>query len=107
MVSEMSVPTGSPQKELSKIVLIGGPSGGGKTVFAQRLLAACGDRGLLISTDNYYRPLDHLPLAVRAAHNFDHPDAIEFDLLARDIRLLQSGRPADVPVYDFVNHTRE
>ena len=93
-------------KVTPKIVLIGGPSGGGKTTFAKKLLAACGDRSVLISTDNYYIPLHHLTLEERTVYNFDHPDSLDFKLLVRDLELLRAGQVVSIPTYDFAMHAR-
>jgi len=38
--------------------------------------------------------------------NFDHPDALENELLVQHLRQLCAGRPAEVPIYDFTTHTR-
>src|SRR5262249_29846932 len=38
--------------------------------------------------------------------NFDHPDAIDSDLLAEHLNRLKSGEPIAQPVYDFTRHVR-
>lgn len=38
--------------------------------------------------------------------NFDHPDSIDFQLLAAKLADLKAGRAADIPVYDFKTHSR-
>ena len=40
------------------------------------------------------------------AHNFDHPDALDHDLLFEHLRLLKRGEDVEVPIYDFVTHRR-
>jgi uridine kinase len=88
---------------------IAGGSGSGKTTLSQRLVAECAKRGIrgqILSLDNYYLPLDDLPLAERAKRNFDDPEALDFRLAAEHLRALKSGRAADIPVYDFKKHTR-
>jgi uridine kinase len=91
------------------VVGIAGGSGSGKSTFAHRLVAACGRVGVegrIFSLDNYYVPLDGLPLARRKEFNFDHPDAIDFPMALRDIRALIGGEAVRQPVYDFKRYTR-
>lgn len=86
---------------------VAGGSGSGKTTVVQRLLGTLGeDRVALLEQDAYYRDRSDLSSAGRAALNYDHPDAIDEALLEAHVRELKAGRPADVPRYDFVHHTR-
>ena len=90
----------------SYIVGIAGGSGAGKTRLTRRLAAALGEAWCtVLSQDDYYRDLPaarHTPTDV----NFDHPDAIDFALLASDLDALQRGEPVFPPHYDFATHTR-
>jgi len=47
-----------------------------------------------------------LPLEERHKINFDHPDALDTNLLVEHLKRLQAGSPVEVPVYDFTTHTR-
>jgi uridine kinase len=86
---------------------VAGGTGSGKTTVAQAILERVGrDRIAYIQHDSYYRDLSHLPLEERARVNFDHPDALENELLVQHLRQLCAGRPAEVPIYDFTTHTR-
>lgn len=40
-------------------------------------------------------------------YNFDHPDAFDMDLLLEVLIKLKEGRKVEVPVYNFVTHSRE
>jgi uridine kinase len=51
--------------------------------------------------------LSHLPFAERVRVNYDDPDSIEHDLLARDLAELAEGKEIALPVYDFAQHVRE
>jgi uridine kinase len=65
------------------------------------------DLGLvLIKEDAYYRDQAHLPFAEREKQNYDHPDAIEQDLLAGHLEALSRGEAVDSPLYDYSLHTR-
>lgn len=61
---------------------------------------------LVIQIDSYYIDLSHLPFEERAQHNFDTPDAIDFDLLVEQLRLLIAGGEITIPAYRFDTHTR-
>lgn len=60
----------------------------------------------MLSLDAYYKDLSHLPLEARASVNFDHPDALDVQLLTQQIRQLRCGHAVEVPRYDFTTHTR-
>jgi uridine kinase len=51
--------------------------------------------------DFFYSLNDHI-----TAVNFDRPDAFDMDLLTDHMTRLQSGQPAEMPIYDFVHHRR-
>ena len=84
-----------------------GGSGSGKTTLAAAIHERLGNhRSAVLSLDAYYKDLSHLPLEERAAVNFDHPDALDVQLLTQQIRQLRCGHPVEVPRYDFTTHTR-
>lgn len=83
---------------------IAGPSGAGKTHLALHLAAALPAR--VIGLDRYYRDLSQLPLAERAGMNFDAPEALEHELLIRQIARLRNNETVRLPVYDFASHAR-
>jgi uridine kinase len=86
---------------------IAGGSGSGKSTIAKAILAALvPGQGILLEQDHYYKPQLHLPPADRALVNYDHPDALELDLLAKHVDELLAGRPIDRPSYDFACHDR-
>jgi uridine kinase len=86
---------------------IAGGSGSGKSTIARAILEALPPgKGVLLEQDHYYRPQSHLPLEEREAVNYDHPDALELDLLAAHLDALRAGEPIDRPTYDFTVHDR-
>ena len=92
----------------SIIIGIAGGSGSGKTLIARRLIETINSSDIcLIEQDAYYRDLSHLPLEERTRINFDHPDAIDKDLLISHLQNLLNGISIEQPVYDFVAHTRK
>jgi uridine kinase len=91
----------------SFVIGVAGGSGSGKTTVDRRIVDSLGpDQVTLLDHDRYYRDRNDLRLEERAALNYDHPDALETDLLVRHVRELKSGRPVDVPQYDFTRHAR-
>lgn len=89
------------------VIGIAGGSGSGKTTVVDAIVDALGaDRVSRIQHDSYYRDRGHLTPEERAGLNYDHPDALETALLVEHLRTLKAGRPVEVPVYDFTNHTR-
>ena len=89
------------------IIGICGGTGSGKTTVANRILESVSkDEVVFLQQDSYYRNLDELPLDIRNVVNFDHPDAIDNDLLVEHLRALKTGRAAEVPLYDFKTHSR-
>lgn len=86
---------------------IAGGSGSGKTTVAQAILERVGaDKIAFLQHDSYYRDLGGLPPAQRAELNFDHPNSLETALLIEHILALRSGKPVEVPIYDFSIHSR-
>ena len=89
------------------IIGVAGGTASGKTTVSDAILERVGrDRMAYIEHDSYYRDLSHLPLEERRKLNFDHPDALETELLVTHLRLLQAGEPIEVPVYDFATYQR-
>ncbi len=89
------------------IIGVAGGTASGKTTVAHRILeAVTGDHLAYLEHDAYYRDLSHLPLEERQSLNFDHPDALENELLIAHLQALLRGEPVDVPVYDFSTYVR-
>lgn len=99
---------GLRQPNLQPLILgVCGGSGSGKTTFCEQFVDLVGpDRVLHLRQDDYYRDLSQLTPAEREVVNFDHPDSVEFTLLALHLEYLMSGRNVAVPHYDFSTHCR-
>ncbi len=89
------------------IVGIAGGTGSGKTTLAQYLVDELKDKAVIINQDSYYYDLSHLSSAEKKTKNFDHPNAIDFNLLGQHIALLKQGLPIEQPMYDFITCTRK
>jgi uridine kinase len=89
------------------IIGIAGGTGCGKTTVVNQIINELpGEEVAVISQDSYYNDLSHLPYEERANINFDHPRAIDFDLLGKHLTELRQGKPIDQPVYSFPKHNR-
>lgn len=95
-------------KQNSTFILgVSGGSGSGKTYFAQALLEFLGAESCeIISQDNYYIDQSHRFDFDGGAVNFDHPDSIDFELLASQVSDLKRGVDVNIPIYDFKSHSR-
>ncbi|HSP15611.1 MAG TPA: uridine kinase [Thermoanaerobaculia bacterium] len=90
------------------IIGIAGGTGSGKTTVARAIYDRVGkDRIEWISHDSYYRSFDALSPEERHKINFDHPDSLESELLARHLDVLCKGSSVNVPMYDFTTHARK
>ena len=86
---------------------VAGGTGSGKTTVANVILQKVGkDHIAYLPHDAYYRELGDLPYDQKAAMNFDHPDSLETELMVEHILELKSGKPVDIPIYDFSTHSR-
>lgn len=91
----------------SIIIGIAGGSGSGKTTVVRRIMEKLTDKEIaVISQDQYYRDNSDIPEAERQLINFDHPDAIEFELLVNHLRRIKSGKAIQEPTYDYITSTR-
>jgi uridine kinase len=89
------------------IIGICGGTGSGKTTIAKAIVDAVGRTNVvLVEQDSYYRNLSDMPLDERHQANFDHPDSIDSDMLVNHLIRLKQGLSIDMPLYDFVTHTR-
>ena len=90
-----------------RLVAIVGGSGSGKTRLTRQLKRRLGRLAGIITVDDFYRDLSHLPETRRARTNFDHPDAIEWELFHDCLARIRAGEAVRLPHYDFKTHTRQ
>lgn len=90
------------------IIGVAGGTGAGKTELVKGLAEELAPEGVsVIPLDNYYRDQSRLPVHLREDINFDHPGALDLDLLVEHLKDLLSGKPVEMPSYDFASHTRK
>jgi uridine kinase len=90
----------------SRFIAVVGGSGSGKSWLSAEIGAWLGDEAGLLSLDDFYRDLSHLPDAERELVNFDDPAAIDWDALREVLESLARGKVGQIPIYDFATHTR-
>jgi uridine kinase len=96
-----------PDADRPYLIGVAGGSNSGKTTIAERLADVIGTEELsLIRLDSYYITMRDEPIEVRAAVNYDHPDAFDWDLLYRHLQRLTAGESVRVPVYDYTIYDR-
>lgn len=89
------------------IIGIAGGTGSGKTTVVRKIVSGLPEGQVaVLSQDSYYRDMSHIPLLERLETNFDHPNAIEWDLLAHHIAELKAGRSVQQPIYSYTTCTR-
>lgn len=90
------------------LIGIAGGTGTGKTTLICAIKNRLNHQDIeVIQHDSYYRDRSHLSPSEREKINYDHPDAIETSLLVKHLKELISGQKVEIPVYDFISHTRK
>lgn len=89
------------------IIGIAGGTGSGKTTVVRKIVNTLpADTVAVIPQDSYYNDQSDMPLDERKKTNFDHPDAFEWPLLARQIEELRRGHAIEQPTYSYLTCTR-
>ncbi|MBP6230115.1 MAG: uridine kinase [Paludibacteraceae bacterium] len=89
------------------IIGIAGGAGSGKSTVAKEMLEELTEGEVAyLPQDSYYKNSSHLPMKDRVEINFDHPDAIQFDLLIAHIKELKEGNTIQQPIYSYITCTR-
>jgi len=89
------------------IIGIAGGTGSGKTTVVNQILHELpADEVCVISQDSYYNQTENLSYEERTKINFDHPKAIDFELLVSHLNELRKDEIIEQPVYSFVTHNR-
>ena len=89
------------------VIGIAGGTGSGKTTVVNQIIKQLPiDEVCVISQDSYYKETNNLSYEERTKINFDHPRAIDFELIVSDLKKLKAGKTIHQPVYSFVTHNR-
>ncbi|MGX9418944.1 uridine kinase [Vibrio sp. RC27] len=100
-----------PENHQCVIIGIAGASASGKSLIAstiyRELLAKVGDTHIgVITEDCYYKDQTHLSMDQRIKTNYDHPSALDHNLLCEHLEQLINGEAVEVPEYSYSEHTR-
>ncbi|MBN1252287.1 MAG: uridine kinase [Bacteroidales bacterium] len=89
------------------VIGIAGGTGSGKTTVVKKIIENFPNEEVaVLSQDSYYKDNSHLPLEERQEINFDHPQALEFELIVEHIKLLKEGKSIEEPIYSYLTCTR-
>ena len=93
------------------IIGIAGASASGKSLIAQtiyeELVAELGAGQIgVITEDCYYRDQTHLTMEERVKTNYDHPNALDHDLLVQHLTQLVQGDAVNIPQYSCTERAR-
>ncbi|HHC81035.1 MAG TPA: uridine kinase [Flavobacteriia bacterium] len=89
------------------IIGIAGGTGSGKTTVVNQIINELPNEEVtVISQDSYYKETDNLSYEERTKINFDHPRAIDFELLVQHLSALRENKTVEQPIYSFAKHNR-
>ncbi len=90
------------------IIGIAGGTGSGKTTVVNKIINSLPQGEVaVIPQDSYYKDSSHVPVEERSKINFDEPDAIEWTLLVKHLKMLKEGKSVDMPTYSYLTCTRQ
>ena len=89
------------------VIGIAGGSGSGKTTVVKAITEGLNaKRVVVIPQDSYYKDSSDLSDEEKRNHNFDHPDAIDWELLCDQLSELKQGKTIRQPVYSYISCSR-
>jgi uridine kinase len=90
------------------LILVAGGSASGKSTVVSEIVNKAGlEDVLIIRHDDYYKDQSDIAFEKRLDVNYDHPDALDSDLLQVHLSQLLMGQSIEKPLYDFVSYTRK
>ena len=94
-------------REQCFVVGVAGGTGAGKSTLVEDLVERIGaEKVAVLPSDAYNRDGGELSFGDRNEINYDHPEALEMDLLVADVTRLRDGHLIHRTVYDFEKHSR-
>ncbi|MCB9257602.1 MAG: uridine kinase [Chitinophagales bacterium] len=89
------------------IIGIAGGTGSGKTTVVKKIMETIPSGSVaVLGQDSYYKDNSSLNFEERQKINYDHPRAIDFDLLIQHLKDLKQGKAIHEPVYSYITHAR-
>ncbi len=102
-----SSPPWATNSFLMLVIGIAGGSGSGKTSVVKKIISSLPqERVAVLSQDAYYKDNGDISQEEREKINFDHPSAIEWPLMIRQISELKAGCSVQMPTYSYVTCKR-
>lgn len=96
------------EKNKPLVIGVAGGSGSGKTTIINSIIEEINPLDVVtLQHDSYYKDNNHLPLLERENINYDHPEALETDLLISNLQNLLEWKEVETPIYDFKTHSRK
>ena len=90
------------------IIGFSGGTASGKTTMVSKLFNHYGkNESVIIGQDSYYKDQNVLSYEQRSKINYDHPDAIDIELLYDNLISLINGEAINKPNYDYKTHSRD
>ncbi|XP_032883924.1 uridine-cytidine kinase 2 isoform X2 [Amblyraja radiata] len=99
------------------LIGVGGGTASGKSSVCTKIVQLLGQNEIdhhkrqvvIVSQDSFYRVLtpEQKGKAMKGQFNFDHPDAFDNELIFNTLRDIVEGKIVEIPVYDFVTHSRK
>ncbi|XP_024617917.1 uridine-cytidine kinase 1 isoform X1 [Neophocaena asiaeorientalis asiaeorientalis] len=98
------------------LIGVSGGTASGKSTVCEKIMELLGQNEVdhrqrklvILSQDRFYKVLttEQKAKALKGQYNFDHPDAFDNDLMHRTLKNIVEGKTVEVPIYDFVTHSR-
>ena len=88
------------------VIGIAGGSGSGKTTVVKAIKDRLKEDVVVIPQDAYYKDSSNLTDEQKRNQNFDHPDAIDWELLCNQLTDLKEGKTIHQPVYSYISCSR-
>ncbi|RWS31012.1 hypothetical protein B4U80_03832 [Leptotrombidium deliense] len=111
-----SVESGQPSKT-PFLIGVGGGTASGKSTVCGKIMEKLGEdciddnkrRVVCISQDSFYKELsDEEKIAAnKGCFNFDHPNALENELMLDTINNILAGKVVQLPVWEYTTHSRK
>lgn len=98
------------KKDNVRMILIAGPSSSGKTTFAGKLgmsLRVKGLKPVTLSVDNYFVERENNPKDESGNYDFERIEALDLDLLNKQLISLLNGEEVDLPTFNFKTGHKE
>lgn len=90
------------------IIAIYGGTASGKTTLAESIRKTNSDMFSVLPLDSYFKCNAYRSASEIRDYNFDHPDAMDFDLFALDLEYCKNENVSSIetPIYDFKSASR-